>query len=734
LVIGIHELMFGVPLMSVPVQPESFQRQTWCFPPAKRSGRFVFALACWLALAAALPNSWAETPPDQPPHRLSPELLWKLGRIGEGTLSPDGNWIAYTVRRFSLAENAGSSELILTPTVQGETRTLLRGWPGIGNLQWRGANGHFRLYFTGVDPENKDRGAQVYRWSLAADDQPQCLSAIEGGVTNLKVSPTEQHIAYTARIKLDATVQELYADLPKADARIIDALMFRHWDAWHDYKYSHLHVAPLVVDGQVGQPRDLMDGLRADCPVPPFGGASQFDWSPDGLELAYTTKIDDNMAQSTNSDIYLIDVHGVNPPRNITAGQMGYDNDPKYSPDGRYIAYHSMERAGFEADRNRILLYDRQSQKSTDLTAGLDQNADHSRWLPDASGLVFESDYRGCLQLFSIRLQGRTVRQLTKSQANHSLSDVTPDGKAVLIAKNDMIQPADWVLLELASGEERRMSSVNSELMSSLELPIVQERWVPATDGKQIHCWVIYPPGFDPNSGKKYPLLTFCQGGPQGQVSQFFSYRWNFHLMAAQDYIILAPNRRGLPRFERAWNDQISGDWGGQAMQDLLSATDALRQEPYVDAQRVGAVGASFGGYTVYWLMGNAGERFAAMISHCGVFNLESMYASTEELFFVDWDLGGPYWRSPELGEKYEKFSPNRYVQNWKTPLLVIHGEKDFRVPINQGLEAFTTAQIQGVPSRFLYFPNEGHWVMQPQNGVLWHRVFFQWLDMYLKP
>jgi dipeptidyl aminopeptidase/acylaminoacyl peptidase len=584
-----------------------------------------------------------------------------------------------------------------------------------------------------VDPERPDRGAQVYRWNPGME-QPARISDLDGGVANLKVSPTEQHIAYTARIKMDATVQDLYADLPKADARIIDALMFRHWDAWRDFKYSHLHVAPLSTEEGVGQSRDLMAGLRADCPVPPFGGASQFDWSPDGLELAYTTKIDENMAQSTNSDIYLIDVQGLNPPRNITAGQMGYDNDPKYSPDGRFIAYHSMERPGFEADRNRIMLYDRAAQKSSDLTAGLDQNADHARWLPDASGLVFESDYRGCLQLFAIRLAGRAVTQLTRDPANHALADVTPDGRSVLVAKNDMIQPADWFLLDLEAGGQRRLSDVNRPLLESLELPTFEERWVPATDGKSIHCWVIYPPGFDPQSGQKYPLLTFCQGGPQGQVSQFFSYRWNFHLMAAQGYIVLAPNRRGLPGFGRAWNDQISGDWGGQAMQDLLSATDALRREPYVDAQRVGAVGASFGGYTVYWLMGNAGDRFAAMISHCGVFNLESMYASTEELFFVDWDLGGPYWRSPEARQKYEQFSPNRYIQNWKTPLLVIHGEKDFRVPINQGLEAFTTAQLQGVPSRFLYFPNEGHWVMQPQNGVLWHRVFFEWLDQYLKP
>lgn len=695
----------------------------------------LFAVGCSVALTPASANELAAgTAHDVvAPQRMTPELLWQLTRLGEAVVSPDGRWIAYSTRRFDLAENSGSSDLWLLPAEGGEARALVLGWPGIGGLQWRGDASSFRLYFSGVDPADRVAGAQVYRWAVG-DDTARKISQIAGGVANLKVSPTEQHVAYTARIKLDPTVNELYPDLPKADARLIDALMFRHWDSWHDFSYSHLHVAPLEPQAGVGESRDLMAGMRAHCPVPPFGGASQFDWAPDGQELAYTTKIDERMAESTNSDVYLIDVEGRQTPRNISQGQMGYDNDPKYSADGRFIAYHSMERAGFEADRNRILLYDRRSQTTRDLTTGLDQNADHARWLPDSSGLVFESDYRGCLQTFVIRLEGGGIQPLSRGQANYAVQDLAPDGQSVLVSKNDMIRPADLVWLDLTTGAERPLTKLNADRLAGLELPTVQERWVEATDGKKIHCWVVYPPGFDPQSERKYPMLTYCQGGPQGQISQFFSYRWNFHLMAAQDYIILAPNRRGLPGFGRAWNDQISGDWGGQAMQDLLSATDSLLSEAYVDKKRVGAVGASFGGYTVYWMMGNAGDRFAAMIAHCGVFNLESMYASTEELFFVNWDLGGPYWQSPELREKYERFSPNRFIQNWRTPLLVIHGEKDFRVPINQGLEAFTTAQLQGVPSKFLYFPNEGHWVNQPQNGVLWHRVFFEWLDGYLKP
>lgn len=665
--------------------------------------------------------------------RMTPELLWKLGRLGEAVVAPDSASVVYSVRRYELAENSGSSSLYWVDAKGETTKELLGGWKSLADLQWAGQGEDAKLYFTGVDPDNSEAGSQAYVWN-AGMEKPRQLTDIADGIANLKVSPTQKHLAYTVRVKMDSTVNELYPDLPKADARIIDALMFRHWDSWHDYSYSHLHVAELPEAGLVVEGRDLMAGLRADCPVPPFGGASQYAWSPDGLELAYTTKIDANMAQSTNTDIYLIDVAGKQTPKNITLGQMGYDKDPVYSPDGQWIAYNSMARAGFEADRNRILLYDRRSQTTREVTTGLDQNADHGRWLPDSKRLVFDSDYRGSLQSFVISIGDGSVQRLSNGQANDSIMDVAPDGRHVLVSKNTMIYPAELYMRDISTGNEVALSDINGSVLAGLELPTVEERWVTATDGKSIHCWVIYPPGFDANSEKKYPMLTYCQGGPQGQISQFFSYRWNFHLMAANDYIILAPNRRGLPGFGREWNDQISGDWGGQAMKDLLSATDSMLEETYIDRARIGAVGASFGGYSVYWLMGNSGDRFASMIAHCGVFNLESMYASTEELFFVDWDLGGPYWTSPEIREKYERFSPNRFVNQWKVPLLVIHGEKDFRVPINQGLEAFTTAQLQGVPSKFLYFPEEGHWVMKPQNGVLWHRVFFEWLDEYLKP
>lgn len=685
--------------------------------------------------AFASPQVPQETQSEVAGNLMTPELLWKLGRVGEAAVSPDGKQVAYGVRRYELSENKGFSELHLLTFADAagpvtEDSVVLAQWPSIEALQWVGEADNFKLYFLGVHPDDKAGESQVYTWQVG-QETPLKVSSFPGGIANLKVAPDAKHIAYTIDVKMDATVNEVYADLPLADARVIDGLMFRHWNAWHDFAYSHLHVAAIGDDGQVQDGVDLMAGLRADCPVPPFAGSEHFNWSPDGQEIAFTTKMAQRMAESTDSDVYIVEVQQ---PANrvcISEGQDGYDNDPVYSPDGKYLAYHSMERPGFEADRNRIMLWDRQRKSSYELTAGLDQAATGSVWLPDSSGMMFNSDFRGSVHLFEIKLEDRQLNQMTLSGGDFHIADFFPDGRHLLVTQNDMIRSAELAVLDLESKQTTFVSHVNDETFAGLQLPTVTDRWVEATDGQKIHCWVVYPPGFDPASDKKYPLLTYCQGGPQGQISQFFSYRWNFHLMAAQGYIVLAPNRRGLPGFGRQWNDQISGDWGGQAMQDLLSATDSMLGEAYVDKKRAAAVGASFGGYSVYWLMGNAGDRFAAMIAHCGVFNLESMYASTEELFFVNWDLGGPYWKSEELRDKYELFSPNRFIKNWKTPLLVIHGEKDFRVPINQGLEAFTVAQIEDVPSKFLYFPNEGHWVMKPQNGVLWHRVFFEWLDQH---
>ncbi len=695
---------------------------------------------------------------------MTPELLWKLGRLGETVVSNDGNTIWYAVRRYDLAKNSGTSTLFAMDRDGGNVRALLSDWESIGDLQLAPHADGQSLFFTGVKPapatdedhsatdqdsdtdEDNDSDKDAADKKVDYDTTPQIyrldpegdairISSVADGVSNVKISPTGKHVAWTIDVKMDDTVNELYKDLPQADARIIDSLMYRHWNAWHDYKYSHLHVAAIGEDGQAGEAHDLMAGMRVDCPVPPFGGSEQIAWSPEGTEICYTAKIADRWAESTDSDVYTVQLNADGSARGsavcISDGRDGYDNNPLYSPDGKYLAFNSMARPGFESDRNLIMLYDRRNKTLSELTAGLDQNANHPHWIPDSSGMIFVSEYRGSEQLFQMDLGESAPRQLTDGPYNWDIVDELPGTNQLLVTRTSMIRPAELYTLSLLDQSSQKLTGINDEIYSTLVLPTIGERWVEATDGKMIHCWVIYPPDFD--GSKKYPMLTYCQGGPQGQIGQWFSYRWNFHLMAANGYVVLAPNRRGLPGFGREWNDEISGDWGGQAMRDLLSATDNMLNEPYIDRDHVAAIGASFGGYTVYWLMGNHKDRFAAMIAHCGVFNLESMYGSTEELFFVNWDLGGPYWKSPEIQKEYEQFSPHKFVQNWKTPLMVIHGQKDFRVPVTQGMEAFTAAQVQGVESRFLYFPDEGHWVLSPQNGVLWHRLFFDWLDRYCK-
>ena len=699
---------------------------------------------------------------EKPATRMTPELLMKLGRVDGGVVSSDGKKIAYTVRRYQLEENKGYTSLHLLDLTDSQDRVLVNDWSSLDSVQWAKVGETESLYFVGTLPKaeeegeaneeakgdqgkaedgNEDEGdgkadpaasPQAWRVDVVTGDLLQ-MTTVEDGIANLKVSSTGDHIVYTVDVKLDDTVNDLYQDLPKADARIIDSLMYRHWNAWHDFKYSHLHVAPILDNGVAGESRDLMSGIKADCPVPPFGGSEQFNWSPDGKEIAFTMKNVEDWAQSTNSDVYVINIEGDAPPKNITEGMAGYDNDPSYSPDGKYLAFQLMERASFEADKNRLMLIDRETGQVRELSAGLDQTTHDAVWMPDSKSLLFTSEYRGTNQLFQVSIDSPGATQVSEGRFNWNVADVMPVGKSAVVTKMNMLRPTELSILNLADSIDKVITHVNDEIYKSLELPIIEERWVDATDGKKIHCWVIHPPDFDPAAEHKWPLLTYFQGGPQGQIGQWFSYRWNFHLMAANGYVVVAPNRRGLPGFGREWNDQISGDWGGQAMKDILSATDDVIEEPYIDDKRVAGIGASFGGYTAYWMMGHHRDRFCTLVAHAGVFNLESMYGSTEELFFVNWDLGGPYWKNNQIQEAYNNFSPHRFVGKWNIPLLVIHGEKDFRVPITQGMEAFTAAQVMGIPSRFLYFPEEGHWVLGAQNSVLWQRVFYDWLDRYCK-
>ena len=655
--------------------------------------------------------------------RMTPELLWQLRRVGGPQVSPDGTKLLYSVGTYEVAKNKGDGQLYMLDLVAGGEPRQLTTAGRNGDAHWMDAG---RIVFL----SSRSGSMQAHVLDLGGGEAVQ-VTHHEGGISNLKPSPDGMWIGFTAEVRLQPTLLEQFPDLPHAEARIYDDLMVRHWDGWKEGTFSHLFVVPTAG----GEPLDLMAGQSVDTPLKPFGGGEQIAWSPDSKWLCYTAKRVADPETSTNSDLYLVDVANAREGagaghRNLTEDNLGYDVEPVFSPDGATLAYHSMARAGFESDRNRLMLLDLATGESRHLHDGTETSVHGTQWATDGSGLYFTVDTQGTAQVMHSGLDG-TVRAVSRGRWN--FGSVSVGSNSLYAVRSCTERPNEIVALPRneAPTEGKLLTDENGPLYANLKLPNVQERRFAATDGKEIHAWVVYPPDFDP--AKKWPMLLYCQGGPQSQVGQWFSYRWNFHLMAAQGYIVLAVNRRGLPGFGQEWNDSISGDWGGQCMQDLLSACDAMQEEPFVDASKTSAIGASFGGYSVYWLMGHGDDRFASMIAHCGVFNLESMYLSTEEQFFVNWDLGGAFWEGPEIAADYKKFSPHNAVQQWKTPLLVIHGQRDYRVPFEQGLQAFTAAQLQGVPSRLLYFPDEGHWVLSPQNGLLWHRVFFDWLGRYSK-
>lgn len=655
---------------------------------------------------------------------MTPELLWQLKRVSSPAVSPDGRRLVYGVRTYDVTANKGDTDLYLIGTDGGKPFRLTDLKGSESAATWR-PDGQWIGFLS-------SNGGSTQLWEVKADGKKlRQVTDVEGGIANFRYSPDGTHLSFTSDVKLDETVNDLYPDLPEAEARIMDGLMYRHWDSWHDYAYSHLFTAPYK-DGWVGEPVDLLKGERVDTPLNPFGGVEQIAWSPDGRKIAYTAKksVGTDYTVSTNSDIYLVDLES-GETVNLTAGMMGYDVEPVFSPEGGRIAWLSMERDGYEADRNRLFVHDFASGSSVELTAEYDNDAHSPVWSRDGQSIFFTSESWGTVQIFAVPASGGAVRRVTDGVFDYVSLDVARlEGEEVLVAaRRSMSSPNEIYRVDSESGEAQQITFANREILAGVELGRVEKRMVKATDGEDILTWVIYPPGFDPS--RSYPALLYAQGGPQGTVSQFFSYRWNFQLMAAHGYVVVAPNRRGVPSFGQEWKEQISGDWGGQAMQDLLSAIDDVAAEPYVDESRLGAVGASFGGYTVYWLAGNHEGRFSTLVAHAGVFNLESMYGATEEMFFVNFDLGGAYW---DRSASYEKFSPHKFVQNWDTPILVIHGEKDFRVPIGEGMQAFAAAQLQGIESRFLYFPQEGHWILSPQNGILWHRVFFDWLARYLQP
>lgn len=653
---------------------------------------------------------------DSLPKIMTPEVLWKLGRVGGTTLSPDQTKIAYGVSYYNVDENVGNRELYVMDIATKEVTQITSEIGSEYNVRWR--------------PDG-EKVAYIYKgqiWEVNPDgSSANQISSIPDGVNSFEYASDQSAILYIQNVKLDEAAEEMYADLPEVNARVFDDLMYRHWDDWHDYKYSHIFYSK-IENGKVAEGKDIMEGEKFDSPMNPWGGMEQITFSPDNKQIAYACKKlgGKEYAVSTNSEIYIYTIADESTINLTKEGFDGYDHDPVYSPDGKYIAWKSMEQDGFEADKERIIIKDLTTGTATDYSEGWDQGAKHFVFNKDASMLYFISGKHATYQIYKMDMATKEKKAVTSGDHNYNSFLLGDD---FFVGEKMSHQYPSTIYKVGMEGAEEQISFVNKEILDHITPAKTEKRWVTTSDGESMLTWVIYPPNFDPT--KKYPTLLYCQGGPQSAVSQFFSFRWNFQIMASNGYIIVAPNRRGLPTFGQEWNDQISGDYGGQNMKDYLSAIDSIAKEPFVDNDNLGAIGASYGGFSVYWLAGNHDGRFSAFISHCGIFEFTSMYGSTEEMFFVDHDYDGAYWEDPK--PKSYDFSPHNFVGNWDTPILVITGEKDFRIPYTQSMQAFNAAQLRGIPSRFMIFPEETHFVQKPQNAIFWQREFKRFLDENLK-
>ena len=617
------------------------------------------------------------------PQPLTPEKLWQLQRVSAIALTPDQQYVLLSVSTPDIAENTFKKE-------------------------------YYKLAVKG--------GVAI----PISEAEIEKLTAKYNADRSLKLTHKE--------VKINKVLgKDFYEDLSKSSGQLYNGLDHRHWDTWNEGKYNHV-----FTEDAEGNQKDLMEGMPFYCPQMPHGGAEDYIWSPDGQKVLYVTKAKAGTAYvlSTNTDIYEYDLNTMK-IRNLTEGMMGYDTNPQYSKEG-VLAWLSMAHDGDESDKND--LYILKDGKRINLTAQWDNTIFSYRWSNDGKQIYLIAPTQGTEQLFVVDVYGKdtTPQQLTKGVYDVN-QIVGQSGDKLVVVRTTMNHAAEVFTINLKEKKKlpyytmQQLSHFNDEAYKSIADCPIKERIIKTTDGKDMHAWVIYPPDFDPN--KKYPTLLYCQGGPQSIVSQFYSFRWNFQLMASQGYIIIAPNRRGLPGFGVEWNAQISGDWGGQAMRDYLSAIDDIAKEPYVDKERLGAVGASYGGYSIYYLAGIHQKRFKSFIAHCGVFNLQSMYGTTEELFFNNHEIGDAYWEKENAvaQKSYKEFNPIEKITEWDTPILIIHGGKDYRVPEEQGFQAFTAAQLRGIKSEFLYFPDENHWVLQPQNGLLWQRTFFRWLKETLK-
>ena len=658
--------------------------------------------------------------------RMTPEALWAFGRIGSVAVSPDDRQMAYTVSYYSVEQNKSNTELFVMNTDGTDGKQLTHSAYREGEPCWM-SNGKLAYL------SNESGSSQV--WQMDADgSNRQQLTQYEGDIEGFSFSPDGKKLLFIAQVKTVQSTADKYPDLPKSTGIIVNDLMYKHWDEWTTTA-PHPFVADFDGKG-ISNVRDILEGEPYESPMKPFGGIEQLAWSPTSNQVAYTCRKKTGMAYaiSTNSDIYLYDLT-TGQSTNITEGNLGYDTNPQYSPDGRYIAWQSMERDGYEADLNRLFIMDLQSGEKRFVSKAFQSNVDSFLWNRDSKSLYFLAVWHGTTQIYCAHLNQTAESDPTACRIElltsgiHDYASLALCGED-LIAKRHSMSMADEIYR--VGKETQQLTFENKYLYDQLEMGRVEDRWMTTTDGKQMLTWVIYPPQFDPN--KKYPTLLFCEGGPQSPVSQFWSYRWNFQIMAAHGYIVVAPNRRGLPGFGVEWNESISGDYGGQCMRDYFTAIDEMAKEPFVDKERLGCVGASFGGFSVYWLAGHHNKRFKAFIAHDGIFNMEMQYLETEEKWFANWDMGGAYWEKENaIAQRTFANSPHKFVDKWDTPILCIHGERDYRILANQAMAAFDAAILRGVPAQLLIYPDENHWVLKPQNGVLWQRTFFEWLDRWLK-
>ena len=683
--------------------------------------------------------------------RMTPEALWAMGRIGGAAASPDGKTVAYQVGYYSVKQNK-SHQMLYTQTADGKQQTVLT-----------------TSAKSETDPAWIEGGKRIafltdgQLWSMAPDgtDRRQ-LTKSDIDIEGFKFSPDGKKVILIKSLPYHESIKKNPEDLPLATGRLVTDLNYRHWDHYVE-SIPHPFVANVTEQG-VDEGVDMLKDEPYECPMAPFGGVEQLNWSPDSKFVAYTCrkKTGVNYAVSTDSDIYLYDIATGN-TRNLCKPanykpidfdptktmktqainhqkedlNMGYDVNPKFSPDGRYIAWQSMARDGYESDRNRLCVYTLADGTKNYVTETFDSNVDDFCWAKDSRTLYFIGVWHACENLYQTNLRGE-VKQLTDDWADFGSVQLLNNGNKLLASRHSFQQGDE--LYVVTPGKDAKKTKVqqltfeNKLFYDKLAFGKVQERWVKTTDGKEMQYWVILPPHFDEN--KKYPTLLFCEGGPQSPVSQFWSYRWNMQIMAANDYVVIAPNRRGLPGFGSEWNEQVSGHWTGQCMDDYLTAIDdAANNLPFVDKDKLGCVGASFGGFSVYYLAGHHNKRFKAFIAHDGAFNLESMYTDTEEAWFSNWEYEDAYWNRDQTNNAKRTYenSPHRFVDKWDTPILCIHGEKDYRINANQGFGAFNAARMRGIPAELLIFPDENHWVLKPQNGVLWQRTFFGWLDKWLK-